>query len=277
MNLQQTAPPSTTELPWNMPELVGEVDFLFITLDTLRYDAAQTAWQENRLTTLEPYLGPNGWERRHTPATFTYAAHHAFFSGFLPTKTDPGPHPRLFAPRFAGSETTTNRTFVFEQPTLPEALSARGYRTICVGGTGFFNPSSSLGRVLPALFDEPHWAPELGVAHRESERNQVKCAIDRLSHAGEQRTFLFINVAAIHQPNWFYSGETAQDTLQTHTQALVAVDRALAPLFTFCKKRWKTFCVICSDHGTAYGEDGHFGHRVAHEVVWNVPYAEFML
>ena len=85
------------------------------------------------------------------------------------------------------------------------------------------------------------------------------------------------NFAAIHQPNWFYGSNTPQDTLHTHGEALEAVDRALAPLFALCRQRRETFCVICSDHGTAYGEDGHFGHRVAHEVVWNVPYAEFML
>jgi arylsulfatase A-like enzyme len=266
-----------TELPHNMSELVGPADFLFITLDTLRYDAAQTAWRENRLTTLGPYLGKDGWERRHTPATFTYAAHHAFFSGFLPTRVDPGLHPRLFASRFAGSETTTSRTFVFDEPTLPQALSARGYRTICIGGTGFFNPSSALGRVLPSLFDEAHWTPAFGVADPNSEQHQVDCATQSLAEAGPQPVFLFINVAAIHQPNWFYGGTTPRDTLDTHRAALEAVDRALVPLFEFCRRRRQTFCIICSDHGTAYGEDGHYGHRVAHEVVWNVPYAEFML
>jgi hypothetical protein len=35
--------------------------------------------------------------------------------------------------------------------------------------------------------------------------------------------------------------------------------------------------IICSDHGTLYGEDGHVGHRVAHPAVWTVPYAEFVL
>ena len=34
---------------------------------------------------------------------------------------------------------------------------------------------------------------------------------------------------------------------------------------------------MCSDHGTAYGEEGYYGHRVAHPVVWTVPYAEFVL
>ena len=34
---------------------------------------------------------------------------------------------------------------------------------------------------------------------------------------------------------------------------------------------------MCSDHGTAYGEDGYWGHRLSHPVVWTVPYAEFAL
>ena len=35
--------------------------------------------------------------------------------------------------------------------------------------------------------------------------------------------------------------------------------------------------IVCSDRGTGYGADGYCGHRVSHPVVWNVPYAEFVL
>ncbi|WP_281261371.1 hypothetical protein [Chamaesiphon polymorphus] len=31
------------------------------------------------------------------------------------------------------------------------------------------------------------------------------------------------------------------------------------------------------DRGTADGEDNYHGHRLSHPVVWNVPYAEFLL
>ncbi|MBI3927479.1 MAG: hypothetical protein HY319_18215 [Armatimonadetes bacterium] len=135
-----------------MKDRIGQADILFVTLDTLRYDAAQQAWREGRLRTLGPYLGSAGWERRHTPGSFTYAAHHAFFAGFLPTPTGPGPHPRLFAAEFAGSQSTVEITFTFAQPTLPQALAARGYHTVCVGGTGFFNQQNELARVLPGFF-----------------------------------------------------------------------------------------------------------------------------
>lgn len=260
-----------------MKQLIGRADILFITLDTLRFDAAQQAWQEGRLKTLQPCLGSGGWEKRHTPGSFTYAAHHAFFAGFLPTPLGAGPHPRLFAAQFAGSVSTVADTFVFEEPTLPQALRARNYRTICIGGTGFFNQQNELARVLPGLFAEAHWSPELGVACRNSAENQIAQAIRSIDDAGDQRVFVFINISAIHQPNWFYGADHGPDTLATHGAALVAVDRALPPLLARLKQRAPTFVIICSDHGTAYGEDGYSGHRLGHEVVWNVPYSEFML
>lgn len=259
-------------------EFEGSIDLLFLTLDTLRFDVAQQLWQEKQLVHLGPYLGDTGWECRHSPASFTYAAHQAFFAGFLPTPQSPGLHPRLFASRFGGSETTGDRTFVFDEATLPEALFKRGYHTICIGGTGFFNPSTALGRVLPNLFTEWHWSPSLGVASRRSEVHQVRQAVECVEATRDAPLFLFMNIAAIHQPNWFYGSDAAIDTLDTHGAALLAVDCALPPLFDSLRARKRrTFCIVCSDHGTAYGEGGHHGHRLAHEVVWNVPYAEFWL
>lgn len=253
-------------------------DVLFITLDTLRYDAAQAAWQAGKLETLGPFIGAKGWELRHSPASFTYAAHHAFFSGFLPTPTGPGPHPRLFAAAFEGSESVTEDTFVFPEATLPQAFSAMGYRSICIGGTGFFNQRNELGSVLPALFDEAHWDESMGVTDPLSPHHQIECACARLDAAADTPVFLFINASAIHQPNWFFGGgERGEDSLATHTQALCAFDQALPPLFDALRARGGAFCVVCSDHGTAYGEDGYWGHRCGHPVVWDVPYAEFQV
>jgi len=260
-----------------MKHLVGNADILFVTLDTLRYDAAQLAWEAGRLKTLAPYLGNRGWEKRHSPGNFTYAAHHAFFAGFLPTPPRQGPHPRLFAAEFAGSLSTVESTFLFKEATLPQALAARNYHTICIGGTGFFNQRNELARVLPGLFAEAHWTPDLGVTCPKSAENQVAEAIRSVDAVVDRRVFLFMNISAIHQPNWFYGGVEGSDCLETHTSALVAVDKALQPLFRRLKERAPTFAIVCSDHGTAYGEEGYFGHRLAHEVVWTVPYAEFML
>jgi hypothetical protein len=258
--------------------LIGTHDVLFITLDTLRYDVARDALNEGRTPNLKALL-PNGtWEERHSPASFTYAAHHAFFAGFLPTPIAPGHHPRLFAARFAGSETTTERTCVFDAPEIVSGFAASGYDTVCIGGVGFFNKRTPLGCVLPGLFAESHWSQEFGVTDPCSTENQVALAVTILNRTPcEKRVFLFINISALHQPNCHYLPGATEDSPQTQAAALAYVDSQLPPLLLAMRRRGSWLGIICSDHGTAYGEDGYVGHRIAHPVVMTVPYGEFVL
>jgi len=262
----------------DMNAVVGTHDLLFITLDTLRYDVAEALCAEGRTPNLTALLPGGRWEPRHSPASFTYAAHHAFFAGFLPTPATPGRHPRLFAMRFEGSETTAPGTCVLDAPDLVTGLAGRGYHTVCIGGVGFFNKKNPLGNVLPGLFAESHWSPELGVTDPRSTEHQVALAVQRLEALPrEQRVFLFLNVSALHQPNRHYLLGATEDSRESHAAALEYVDSQLPPLFAALRRRGPTFCIVCSDHGTTYGEDGFTGHRLAHPVVWTVPYAAFPL
>lgn len=265
----------------DMNEVVGSHDLLMVVLDTLRYDVAQELAAAGRIPHLARRLPGGRWERRHAPGSFTYASHQAMFAGFLPTPAVPGPHPRLFAARFAGSESTADGTFVYDTPDLVSGLAAAGYRTVCVGGVGFFNKQGPLGSVLPGMFQESHWEPEFGVPSPTSFEAQVACAEKVVAGLPrEQRLFLYVNVSALHQPNWFHlPGATREsgDTRASHAAALEYVDRHIGRLFTAAASRRRCFAVVCSDHGTAYGEDGHTGHRIGHEVVWTVPYAHFFL
>lgn len=262
----------------NARALVGTHDILFVTLDTLRYDVALETLRAGRTPNLQRYL-PNGlWERRHTPATFTYAAHHAFFAGFLPTPVAPGPHPRLFAARFAGSESTSDTTCVFDTPDIVGGLAARGYHTLCIGGVGFFNKVSPLGQVLPSLFAESHWVTAIGVTSPTSTERQVAIAEGCLAALPlAQRAFVFINVSALHQPNRMYLAGATRDSKESMAAALGYVDQHLPRLIASMAQRAPLLAIICSDHGTAYGDDGYHGHRLAHPSVWDVPYAEFVL
>ncbi|MGW0706146.1 STM4013/SEN3800 family hydrolase [Streptomyces sp. NPDC002643] len=264
-----------------MNEVVGRDDLLLLTLDTLRHDVAVELAEAGRLPNLAAHLPGGTWEKRHAPGSFTYASHQAMFAGFLPTPAAPGPHPRLFAGRFAGSESTAGRTFVFDSPDLVSALAERGYRTVCIGGVGFFNKKGALGNVLPGLFQESHWEPEFSVASPTSFESQVARAERIVAHLpAEQRLFLFLNASALHQPNWFHlPGATreAGDSLVTHAAALEYIDRHVGRLFTAMRSRRRCFAVVCSDHGTAYGDDGYTGHRLGHESVWTVPYSHFFL
>ena len=105
--------------------------------------------------------------------------------------------------------------------------------------------------------------------------------------------FLFLNISAIHGPNYFYLDKykdklddydpsknllaSKYDGIESQKAALRYVDKCLEPLFKYMKERNETFCIALSDHGTCYGEDGYEGHNLSHEVVWNVPYKHFFL
>lgn len=258
--------------------IVGSHDIALIVLDTLRYDVARDALQAGKTPHLAALLPGNAWEIRHTPGNFTYAAHHAFFAGFLPTPITPGPHPRLFATRFPGSGTITEQTYVFDAPDIVRGLANVGYHTLCIGGVNFFDKQSPLGSVLPGYFAETHWSPEMGVAGQQSTEHQVRLAVQRLEAIPRTRqVFLFVNISAIHPPNHFFLPGTTEDSLASHTAALAYVDSQLPPLFAALQRRGPSLLIICSDHGTAYGEDGYTGHRLSHPVVWTVPYTEMIL
>lgn len=257
-------------------DLIPTCDVALLTLDSLRYDVAVAALEAGELPTLAPLLPGGRWEERHTPGSFTYAAHHAFLAGFLPTPARPGRHGRLFAASFEGSASTGPGTFTFDEANLPAALAARGYRTLCIGGVGFFNGRTALGEALPALFHEAHWTPASGVKNPDSARVQVELAVRRLGEIRE-RVFLLLNFAATHTPTHFYLPGARRDTPETQRAALRSVDAALPPLLDALRARGDTLLIICADHGTCFGEDGYHGHRLAHPLVWTVPYAELVL
>ncbi|RMI46413.1 metalloenzyme domain-containing protein [Actinomadura harenae] len=261
-----------------MNEVVGTHDVVLVTLDTLRLDVAEELLDAGETPNLGAVLPGGRWERRHTPGSFTYAAHVAMLAGFLPTPAEPGPHPRLFAAAFPGSETTAPGTWTFAAADLPTGLAQAGYHTVCVGGVGFFNKQTALGSALPSLFAESHWQPSFGVTAPASLDHQIARVETSISALDpEKRLFLLLNVSALHQPNWFHlDGATREsgDTRASHAAALRYVDARLPRLLAALRR--PTLVILCSDHGTAYGEDGHVGHRIGHEVVWTVPYGEFV-
>lgn len=257
--------------------VVGTHDILLVVLDTLRFDVAVEELAAGRTPNLARVL-PSGWEERHSPGTFTYAAHQAFFAGFFPTPARPGKHVRRFALRFAGSESTGSQTEVFDSKDLISGFAGRGYHTLCVGGVGFFNLQNPLGHVLPGYFVERHWREELGVtslASTEKQVDQVERSLSALPP--DQRCFTFVNVSALHQPNRHYVPGATEDSKATHAAALRYVDSQVTRLFRLSTQRAPCLVMIGSDHGTAYGEDGFHGHRLAHPVVTTVPWAEFVL
>lgn len=251
-------------------------DLLMVTFDSLRFDVAAAAFDEGKTPYLNQLL-PQGWEPRHSPGSFTYAAHAAYFAGFWPTPCQPGrEHERPFVLQFPGARYVGGQTTTLGGDNIVSGLQARGYRTVCIGGTGFFNPATPLGRVFPALFDESHWRPEFAVTEYHSARAQITAACERIAETPrEQPLFLFINIAATHSPTFQYVAGCRTDSLATQQAALATVDQALPKLFSALQQRGNNGRgYLMSDHGTLFGEDGFTGHRVGHPAVWTVPYAE---
>lgn len=254
---------------------LGSEDVFLVTLDALRYDVAQKAWQDGETPYLARLLPSAGWELRHSPGSFTLPSHLAFFAGFLPTPATPGRHERPWALRFAGSKSTGPETLVFDAPHIVAGYAAHGYHTLCIGSTGFFNERTALGRVLPAHFAESHWNPSFGVADPRSAENQFRFVAQRLRELpSTQRVFLFVNVGATHPPTRVYVPGARAESPETQAAALRYVDSRLPVLVEALRERGRWRGIICSDHGTCHGEDGYEGHRLAHPLVWAVPYAE---
>jgi hypothetical protein len=69
--------------------VVGTHDILLLTLDSLRYDVARECLRQGRTPNLAALLPGAAWEERHSPGSFTFAAHAGFFAGFLPTPARP--------------------------------------------------------------------------------------------------------------------------------------------------------------------------------------------
>lgn len=253
----------------------GERDVLMMTFDSLRFDVAEAAMREGRTPFLQSLL-PHGWEPRHSPGSFTYAAHAAFFAGFWPTPTTPGRQTRPFALRFPGSRSIGDETRQLEGDDIVGGLAKRGYHTVCIGGVGFFNKFTPLGSVFPSLFMESHWRPAFSVSELHSTREQVKQACECIKNCESDRPlFLFVNLSATHPPTHGYLPGARGDSIASQTAALAYVDRQLPPLFAALRERGRGgSAYLMSDHGTLFGEDGFTGHRVGHPAVWTVPYGE---
>ncbi|UGQ10582.1 STM4013/SEN3800 family hydrolase [Yinghuangia sp. ASG 101] len=257
----------------NAAELIRDgAGILFVTLDSLRYDVARSAYDDGLTPHLATILPPGGWERRHTPGTFTLPAHIAFFHGFLPKLPQPEQPPRLWECRPPAFKTVRAETFVFESRNLLTGLRAYGYHTACIGGVTYFSRETPLGSVLPDLFDEDHWRPEFCSPALGSTRWQVDHALEIAAAYESQPLFLFVNVSATHVPHGHYVGESV-DSARSQLAALAYADVHLGRLVADLDTQRPWLIIICADHGDAYGDDGYHGRGIAHPAVMNVPFA----
>ncbi|MCI9532109.1 MAG: sulfatase-like hydrolase/transferase [Lachnospiraceae bacterium] len=279
--LRLFAPPLEKEAPTvDMAQVVGVTDILFLCLDTLRYDVAAQEEAAGRTPVLGQY-GP--WEKCQAPGNFTWPSHHAMFAGFLPCRCNAkhvADRELLFFPSSIGlGKKAPKGAYSFSGSTIMEGLAKDGYDTWCVGGVSFFDKRSDLGKVFPSYFQKSYWNPSFACPVKDSTKNQVDFLLRKAAkEPPEKKIFLYLNVDAIHYPNYFYLEGASQDTIESHAAALRYVDGELGRLFAGWKsQRGGAFVICCSDHGTCYGEDGCHFHGINHPLVNTVPYKHFFL
>ena len=264
----------------DMNQVVGTQDIMLICLDTLRYDVAVQEEEAGSIPVLNQY-GP--WEKCQAPGNFTYPSHHAMFAGFLPCRYDAknvADRELLFFPQSIGlGKKTPEGAYGFSGSTIMEGLSKEGYETWCVGGVAFFDKRSDIGKVFPGYFQKSFWNPSFGCPVKDSTKNQVDFILNRISRMdSEKHIFMYLNVDAIHYPNYFYLEGASGDSVLSHAAALRYVDGELGRLFQGWKeKRGSAFVICCSDHGTCYGEDGCQFHGINHPIVNTIPYKHFFI
>lgn len=263
----------------DMNEIVKSHHILFVCLDTLRYDVAVMEQEQKGTPVLNRY---GKWRKCQAPGNFTYPSHQAMFAGFLPIDEeirDMKKREKLFFSEDIGmGRKAPKGAFCFTGATWIEGLSNIGYDTYCIGGVSFFDKRTDIGKVMPGYFNHSYWNPSFGCKVKDCAKNQVDFALKKLAGIPDgQRIMMYLNISALHYPNYFYVPGEKQDSVETQAAALRYVDGELGRLFAaFCQKG-DTFVICCGDHGTCYGEDGVRYHGVNHPIVNTVPYKHFIM
>ena len=265
--------------PFDMNEIVGTCHVLFVCIDSLRYDVEKA--EQDRGTT--PVLNRYGaWRKCQAPGNFTYPSHQAMFAGFLPVDVgvrDMKQREKLFFSEDIGmGRRAPEGAFSFRGATFVEGLGQVGYETCCIGGLSFFDKRTDIGKVMPSYFKHSYWNPSFGCKVKESAANQIDFAVGKVAEVPQNcLLMMYINISAIHYPNYFYIEGSTRDSVEAHGAALRYVDGELGRLFEAFQNKGDTFVICCSDHGTCYGEDGYWYHGFNHPIVGTVPYKHFIL
>jgi hypothetical protein len=256
---------------------VDPTSFLFVTLDSCRYDTFASA-----STPSFDRIGPT--HRAMAPGNYTYASHAAMFVGFTPgisSVKEPFLNPkfgRIFKMAYPPPLHTRRDFVALQGANIVDGFVRLGYETIGTGAVGWFDPAAPTSSVLTRSFGRYFYPGDPW-----SLRRQVSFVKKALDDVGPRPVFVFINVGETHVP-YFHLGapwspkenpcvpfsETndANECRRRQTACLEWVDNELGQLIE-CFAGANT--LVCGDHGDAWGEDGVWEHGIHHDKVLEVP------
>jgi hypothetical protein len=253
---------------------VHPTSFLFVTLDSCRYDTFAAAHTPN-------FDQVGELHRAMAPGSFTFSSHTAMFMGHTPGiagLTEPYTNPRygqVF--RLAGGGAGLKPFAFLRGRNIIDGLRRIGYLTVGVGAVRWFNPRTLTSRTLVTPFDK-YFYP----GNQYSLRSQLDF-VNRTVKGVEQPLFLFMNIGETHIPYWHEGADwpvdvnpcreladdnDADECRRRQTACLEWVDTELAAILQMFDG---ANIFICADHGDAWGEDGLWSHGFHHQKVLEVP------
>ena len=266
------------------PQSELTMNLLLLTYDSCRYDVLRDAH-----TPVIDRYSPICLAK--SPATFTYASHHAFFVGILPNTVEDIPYFNRFNRQLFGlfkmgePQVSANSYFLLQSDwNMVQAFSDKGYQTVGAGAMNWFRQKSLT-----------HGFEKFLLTGRDANR-QVDYLLSEIDVT--QPFFGFINFGETHAP---YSFEGKQDVCAVDVRARAMkwppqeegkvgvdcdayahqvsaaefLDRQLARLIA--NLPGDTVVVVTADHGECFGEDGYWGHGINHDKVFDVPLAIFKI
>jgi arylsulfatase A-like enzyme len=257
--------------------VIDPTSFLFITLDSCRYDTFASADAPNLKR-----IGP--LHRAIAPGNFTFPSHAAMFVGFTPgdaTRLEPYVNPKfakIFRMEGGGTAGKAPAFVTLNGRNVVDGLKRLGYLTLGSGAVGWFNPGTRTGRTLSLDFDDFFFAGNM-----HSLQKQLDWIDGQIAAARTDRLFVFLNVGETHLPYYFEGapwprlpspclafGEDndAEESRRRQRACLEWVDAQLGGLLD---RFSGANVVVCADHGDAWGEDGLWEHGFHHRKVLEVP------
>lgn len=246
---------------------------ILITIDSLRYDVAQTADTPNFKKLFARHGG--GWHKVGSHGTYTLPSHISMFhAGMMPCDNSvntPAPFnrlkQRLFKAQLAWERTTGAKFPTPAAENIIKGFEKIGYRTIGVGGVGWFNdkfPTSDIWR--KKYFNEFYWEERFSEKNFDSLKHQIELIQGLKLRAEKKPIFLFLNISCTHKPYMNFG-----DSLSGQRKSFEQVDKLLPSLIKALPE--KCHLMILSDHGECFGEDNLWGHGFYHPKIMEIPFA----
>ena len=252
--------------------------FLFITLDSCRYDVFIDAYRPNMIR--RGLIA----HKAISPSFFTLPSHMAFFEGFTPAVPDKGKwlnpkHGKLWRVNTTNISPNKRDYMRVQGMDLIEGMNNAGYTTIGTGGVRWFDPSVPTGKILTQNFKKYKFFGNY--MHAEDQVDFVY--EEALKH---KKVWSFINFGETHDP-YRYKGcdfpekaaykkkfknkmEVRATVYNQQMDCVSYLDGVMAPLLDLFMDSGASV-VITADHGELFGEDNLWQHQDHHEMTVTVP------